>query len=312
MSTNSRPYIHPDDLARILDFIRIVRPPERLCDYPGLIDIEELLADPEIQANTRLWLHPVEGPVGGPVESHASELVAYAILNSYDALQFDILPAQLETTGPGILEWAAERAREKKSDRIYANCIEGNLTRQNFLESHGFEIQPDDTLHYERSLLEPIPAPVLPAGFSIRPLRGEAEAKAAAEMHRAAFGTDYMTTTNRLAMMHSSGYDPQMDLMAVAPDGRLAAYTMGSIRAEENARTGRKDGYSDPVATHPDFQRLGLARALLFTSMQMLAARGMDTIKLGTSSDNTAMQKAAEAAGFSIASRTRWYRKSVG
>jgi ribosomal protein S18 acetylase RimI-like enzyme len=140
---------------------------------------------------------------------------------------------------------------------------------------------------------------------------GKSEAEAAATLHRVAFGTDYMTTGNRLALMHTSAYVPEMDLVAVAPDGRLAAYTLGSINSEENARTGRKDGHTDPVATHPDFQRLGLARALLLTCMRMLKERGMETAKLGTGSDNTAMQKTAESAGFVIESRILWLRKPV-
>ena len=120
-----------------------------------------------------------------------------------------------------------------------------------------------------------------------------------------------MTTENRLAMMRTSAYDPGMDLVVVAPDGRLAAYTLGSINVEENIRTGRKIGYTDPVATHPDFQRLGLARALLLTGLRMLKERGMEFARLGTASHNLGMQKAAESAGFVLESKTFWFRKPL-
>ncbi len=119
-----------------------------------------------------------------------------------------------------------------------------------------------------------------------------------------------MTAENRLAMMRTSEYNPQMDLVAVAPDGRLAAYTMGSISAA-NAVTGHKDGFTDPVATHPGFQRLGLARALLLAAMQMLKERGMDTARLGTDSENLAMQKTAQAVGFVVASKTVRFQKKL-
>jgi hypothetical protein len=48
--------------------------------------------------------------------------------------------------------------------------------------------------------------------------------------HRAAFGTEYLTVEERLATMREPEYDPELDLLAVAPDGRLAAYCMCFIR----------------------------------------------------------------------------------
>jgi ribosomal protein S18 acetylase RimI-like enzyme len=294
---NSRPYSHPEDLPYLIDFLRAVRPPERSNDFPGLVDLEELLADPEHQRLTRLW-HDPQG-----------SLSAYAMLSNYDNLLFDTIPAQLAGLGAEIIEWALENARGETGEGLYASCLDDNSVRIDFLQAHGFELQPDTTLHYARPLDQPIPEPSLPSGFSIRPLEGEAEADAAADLHRAAFGTGYMTTATRLAMMRTSEYDPTLDLVVIAPNGRLAAYTMGSTSAAQNARTGHKIGYTDPVAAHPDFQRLGLARALLLTALYMLKQRGMETAKLGTASDNLAMQKTAESAGFRLESKTLWFRR---
>ena len=57
-------------------------------------------------------------------------------------------------------------------------------------------------------------------------------------------------------------------------------------------------------ATHPDFQRRGLARALLLTAWHELKQRGMHTAVLGTSSENLAMQQVAQSVGFFIRSKT--------
>jgi mycothiol synthase len=160
-----------------------------------------------------------------------------------------------------------------------------------------------------RRLDEPLPVPKLPAGFSIRPVEGEHEAKAIVALHRAAFGTDNMTVEERLAIMRTPEYSPALDLLVVTPNGQLAAYCTSSISMEENALTGQKIGHTDPVATHPDFQRLGLARAMLLTGMHLLKRRGMDLAMLGTSSENIGMQKAAEAAGFHIISKKYWFSK---
>jgi len=293
-----QPYSNPDDMTRIIEFLQVARPPEHADDFPARVDLEELLADSEIQRSTRLWLDAQGG------------LSAYAILNE-DSLLFDTLPAQLPSLGVAIIQWAIGQARQANLDVLCVSCPDDHMVCMDFLVGLGFELQPDATLHYARSFDRPFPDPVLPPGFTIRVLNGEAEAAIAADLHRAAFGTDYMTTENRLVMMRTSEYDPTLDLVAVAPDGRLAAYTMGSISAEENLHFGRRIGYLDPLATHPDFQRLGLARALLLTGLRMLKERGVQTARLGTDSENLAMQKTAESAGFLIEKRTLRFKLSV-
>ena len=84
-----------------------------------------------------------------------------------------------------------------------------------------------------------------------------------------------------------------------------------SISREQNRRSGRNEGSTDPVATHPHFQRLGLARALLLTGLHKLKQRGMQTAVLGTSSENTAMQRAAQSVGFEVTATTLWFAKPV-
>ena len=166
-------------------------------------------------------------------------------------------------------------------------------------------------LHITRPLAAPVDPPTSPPGFTIRCVTGIEEADALAALHRAAFGTPHMTRERRLSMMTTPEYDPQGDLVAVAPDGELAAYCMVSISADENARTGRNDGYTDPIATHWRFQRKGLARALLLSGLRLLRERGMDTAKLSTSSKNAAMQHTARSIGFAIESTTLLFSKRI-
>lgn len=106
-------------------------------------------------------------------------------------------------------------------------------------------------------------------------------------------------------------YEAALDLVVSAPDGRLAAYCLCTFSQEENERTGRQEGYTDPVATHPDFQRWGLARALLLTGLRLLQERGMDTAVLGTSSDNPAMLGTAQSVGFQVQTATCWFSRPV-
>ena len=126
-------------------------------------------------------------------------------------------------------------------------------------------------------------------------------------LHRAAFGTEHMTVAERLSWMHAQDYDPALDLVAVATDGSLAAYCFCAIHRKDNRLSGRHDGVTDPLATHPAHQGRGLARALLCAGMARLRARGAERARLGTSSDNRAMQAAAQGVGYRIESERVWF-----
>jgi len=151
----------------------------------------------------------------------------------------------------------------------------------------------------------------LPTGFAIRHVAGEHEVEALVALHRAAFGTENLTVEDRLSWMRTPEYDPTLDLMAVTPDGALAAYCMCHISHEENARSGRSEGYTDPIATHPAFQLRGLARALLLTGLDLLRPRRVETAVLGTSSDNFAMQQTALSVGFCVQMTKLWFAKPL-
>jgi mycothiol synthase len=88
-------------------------------------------------------------------------------------------------------------------------------------------------------------------------------------------------------------------------------YFTCQIFREENAKTGRNEGYTDPVATHPEYQGRGLAKALFLTGLRLLRERGMETAVMGTSSENEKMQRAAKAVGFRVESSTVWFAKPV-
>ena len=302
----SRLYTGETDLAAMVDLLTRSRPAAHIADFPGLFDLQELMPQPEIQQNTRLWF----GDNG--------RLHAFAIVHTrYSNIYFEIAP---ETWGNDIAQaifaWGKTCLQKAYPDpaepiTLDTSCREDDTPRLALLKQHGFVPDSIRSLQLARSLREPIPAPALPAGFSIHPVAGEAEAEALVALHRAAFGTNNMTITERLAIMRAPEYDRKLDLVAAAADGRLAAFCVGSISAEENERSGQLVGFTDPVGTHPDFQRRGLARALLLTCMRLLQERGMATAVLGTSSQNVAMQKTAESVGFQVQSAKIWFTRPI-
>jgi len=299
MKIESRLYRGTSDLEAIIQLITTVRPRQRLAEYPGIIDLQELLSLPEVQARTRLWL------------DEQGQLAGFAFVDELSNLYFEADPGRGSDFEETLLDWAIAEARQAAQERQQSeppgiSCRSDQARLTALLERRGFCRQPG-ALHLSRALSQPIPAPVLPPGFSIRPSLGAVEAEAWVALHRAAHGTEYMTVERRLSIILVDEFDPALDLVAVAPGERLAAYCVGTIGHRENALTGCKYGYTDPVATHPDFQRRGLCRALLCTAMHLLQERGMETARLSTSRENQAMRKAAESVGFQVEAETEWY-----
>lgn len=293
------------DLQKMTELILSLRANGQMV-YPIAADLFEELADPDVQVTARLW------------EDEGGRLVGFAYVNRYqnlvDAFVVEKFTPAIETE---LIDWVVSAARRRNREigqslTLAASALESDLSRLAFLERSGFEYQVESSILMSRSLDQPIPDPQLPPGFIIRPMGGEAEIDAYVALHRAAFGTEIMTVEYRRTIISAPDYIPELDLVAVAPDGDLAAFCVCQIFPDDSPRAGGlKEGWTDPLGTHPAYQRLGLATALLLTGMRLLKARGMDTAILGTSSSNLAMQHTARSVGYQDASNTLWYSKSV-
>lgn len=297
MNVTSRLYEGEKDFQTMLNLLAKIRPAARMNDFPVRVNIEEGMANEQIRANTRLWFEG-DRPIG------------WAYVDDGNNLHWEVEKQFEDSVGAEMVAWGEACIRNSRelntgeTSTLDASCREENLERLEFIRQHGFHQTDVISVGMKRLLSEPIPKPELPHGFSIRAIKGMEEAEAVASTHRSAFGTEYMTTENRLIIMNSSEYDPSLDLVVIAPDDSIAAYCTCSVNANG-------EGYTDPVATHPRFQRLGLAKALLLKGMQLLKERGMESARLGTSGNNIAMQKTAEAVGFRLEHKTLWFEKAI-
>lgn len=299
----SRPYTDDTDLQAMVDLLYTARPATRLNDYPGEIDLREMLAVERQQQHTRLWSLP------------DGVLAAFALVDAFNNLWFE-MAVNDDQLADQIIRWGIDDLCANVSEpddtlTLDTNCGDDNVERLALLKRHGFVEQPVLTLHMTRSLAEPIPESQFPAGFTVRHIAGEHEAEQVTALHQAAFGTDNLTLEDRLAIMRTPDYDPTLDLIVIAPTGEFAGYCTCQINAAENARTGQLVGYTDPVAVHPAYQGRGLARALLLSGCRLLKQRGMIIAALGTSSENIAMQRAAESAGYRVKSSKVWLTKAI-
>lgn len=307
MASRTRPYGGAADLPRMIDLFVAARDGGPYDIAATAIELRLLLCSPSFNPamHTCLW------------EDESGALTACGLMwDGSPTLVYALRPRPRDgDLLEQVIAWATDCVREMGrtvGERLglIVRPRDDDLGAIALLESLGFARRDWHTLRMLRPLHELIPAPQLPAGFTPRHVRGEDEAEEYVALHRAAFGMESMTLARRLAWMRDPAYLPALDLVAVAPDGALAAFCACSISHEENARRRHAEGWIDFIGTHPAFQRRGLARALLLTGLQRLKEHGVETAILGTGSENEA-RRVYEAAGFRTAYTILVYGKEI-
>ena len=147
----------------------------------------------------------------------------------------------------------------------------------------------------------------VPSEFTIRPLAGPSEVAAYVALHRAVFESESMTEAWRQRTRQQRAYTPTLDLVAVAPDGRLAAFCMCWFDAV--GVTGRPCGQIEPLGVHADFRGRGLGRAILAAQLQRLRHHGAQDVLLETDDYRNDAFALYEAAGFRVTRNVLVYRK---
>ncbi|HPH94440.1 MAG TPA: GNAT family N-acetyltransferase [Anaerolineaceae bacterium] len=199
-----------------------------------------------------------------------------------------------------LFTWAEERlSQQVRAGGGKRICTMWVSERDEILIQHlkgrGFECSEAYMLAMQQTLEGSLPEPSLPEGFCLRHVKGEAEAPLRAAAAHAAFEsskTIEVYTEGYLWLMRSWVYAPERDWVAAAPDGRIAAFCL--IWLDEVNQT----GHFEPVGTHPDFQRQGLAKALIYEGLYQMRKWGMHTASVVVEADNPSAIKLYEAAGF--------------
>ena len=167
-----------------------------------------------------------------------------------------------------IVKWIERHRLEKKKDpnrkeKLRIHTIEGNSVRELLLSELGYK--KGETSMYLR--LRPVDLPIPDVGclesYEIRSVKGRSDYDQLASVIRLVFGHgEWFNAEIYEGITRCSFYKPDLDLVAVAPDGTFASFC-----------TFRMDPISkitnlEPVGTHPDYRKLGLAKALIFEGLR--------------------------------------------
>jgi ribosomal protein S18 acetylase RimI-like enzyme len=219
-----------------------------------------------------------------------------------------------------ILGWADLRARQildTPSGRPcwYVMAFASQTGRIRDLEAAGFASQANvgpeswSKVRVQRPAGLPVADCEHPMGFVIRPLAGQGEIEAYVQLHRAVFESKNMTLEWRGRTLRRPEYLADLDLVAVAPGGRLAAFCVCWLHKGLDNQTSAQ---IEPFGVHSEFRGLGLGRAVLSEALRRMYHHGVDNVYAETDKQRRAALALYEAVGFRLLQDVLVFRKDYG
>ena len=197
-----------------------------------------------------------------------------------------------------MLEWAEAWCLKSGADEVghlelRVWSFETDESQNAVLHRRGYE-RTDFYLYYRiRSLDEPIPELSLPAGYSIRHMRGEEDVNPRAAVHRDAFAPYTSMTANKYrTIMNAPTYRPELDLVVVAEDSSFSSFCI--VWYDEK----NQFGVFEPVGCHPQHRRRGLTKALMFEGLRRLKHLGATVASVGSVGSDVPSNRLYESLGF--------------
>ena len=105
--------------------------------------------------------------------------------------------------------------------------------------------------------------------------------------------------------MQLPGYDRQLDVVTVTPDGVIAAYVNGWLDPVNRI------GDLGPVGALSEYRRQGLTRLALLECLRRMQARGMERACVSTGVNNVPAIRLYESIGFKIVNKTPDFVRKV-
>jgi ribosomal protein S18 acetylase RimI-like enzyme len=276
------------------EHLRVIDLPYRLSSWA--------LDDP---ANAALW------------RDSGDQLIAWAVLQTpFWTIDYVIHPVAEQALHRQVLDWAERRAEAIAGTPAglpawNVMAFADQAGRILDLIAAGFANQADagedswSKVFLRRPASRPLTTGNHPPGFSLRPLAGESEVAAYVDLHRAVFQSKNMTAGWRGRTLHAPGYRPDLDMVAVTPDGHLAGFCIGWL----GRRDGVVAGQIEPFGVGREHRSLGLAWALLAETVRCLYQSGAEYVYVETDNYRDAALGIYQAIGFEVVRDVLVFRK---
>jgi mycothiol synthase len=186
---------------------------------------------------------------------------------------------------------------------VLTDVFDCDAERIRLLADLGFEHFRNWDHVRERDLTGSIPDAQASPDFPLRSAR-LTDAGQLALARNDCFAENWTGEQYRSQVMTKPGYDPAREIVAAAPDGRIAAFAVYWLDFRNQT------GHFEPVGTHGQFRRRGLARAVVLHAMKQMQELGMTTVTVNHLADNVPARNLYESIGFIKRHETLGFRRA--
>lgn len=210
-----------------------------------------------------------------------------------------------------IVLWIEKQRREIRSNetselevRFYVD--ETDEKRKALLRELGYENSGLNEYNRIRPIDKPIPEYKLPDGFKIRSVDVEEDFVQYKKVLTAVF-PHCSRMTKRTAKIYSNAsfYKEDLDLVVVDRHGNFAAFC--TVRMDPMSRMAELE----PVGTHPDYRKLGLARSVICEGLCRLQKHRPSSICILGAAPSEAANRLYESVGFTKKTEVHLWRKRL-
>jgi len=276
MSINVRPYVHDQDYDRVGDFlIEQYRPGNNLLLWIQprweYMHYHPLIKETDI---SKIGVVEVDGAIVGVVHhEHDEGMIYFQVHPDHDAQKAALFDYAEATFG--------SKDGESGRERLLIFINEADLTLQRLAADRGYERDVDFREVTSRYALGGgVPEVVLPQGFHLQSLADENDLRKINQVLWRGFNhpgpPPEEEIEGRKEAQEAPNFKHDLTIVAVAPNGDYVSFC-GIWYVPENRLT-----YVEPVATDPDYRRMGLGKAVVLEGIRRTVPLGSQMAWVGS------------------------------
>jgi len=223
--------------------------------------------DPFFEENVHLWFDN-------------DELVALTISEYGKNDMFIEIAVGYEELIADTLRWVNE-VWNKKNETIVVFCFDKDKEKIKAFENDGFVSQGADEYKRIYTINEMDCEYVTPEGYTIGTFFENPNYESRVDLSKNVFNNTKLTKEDIISLHESNDYIKELEMIAFTPDGTYSAYCIG-WRYPGSDDT----GYIEPVGTHSEHRRKGLAAAVIKECFQRMSKMGIKEVVIATGAKN--------------------------
>jgi ribosomal protein S18 acetylase RimI-like enzyme len=181
---------------------------------------------------------------------------------------------------------------------LVSGSRQDDARRISFLEQRGFYYCGRFAeVNMIRSLSEPVPELAIPPSYRVCSMEEVVDISDRAAAHREVWQpwtVGNVSDTDYASFMQLPGYQRNLDVVTLTPDGVIASYVNGWVDPLNHI------GDFGPVGARLEYRQQGLTRLALLESLRRMKAYGMERVCISTGISNTPARNLYTSIGFKV------------